>query len=88
LLLLLLEGISDDDTDLERGSYPDDTLSTDLLKGKSVCKDSLRKADWVSGDSERGAKGEDKGLGSPVTDQHDASSMVTAGRRCPIPRTV
>lgn len=69
--------ISDDSTDLEKGSYSEDALSSDLLKGTSVCKDSLRNGDCVSGDSERGPKGDDKGLGSSVTDQH----VVMAGRQ-------
>lgn len=54
--------------DLERGSYPDERLSTELLNGWSVCKESLLgKSDSDdSGDSESGPKGDDKGLGSPI----------------------
>jgi len=54
--------------DLERGSYPEEILSTELLNGWSVCKESLsgKSGSDDSGDSESGPKGDDKGLGSPI----------------------
>lgn len=57
---------------LERASYPDeDTLFAELLMGWSVCNESLLKPVSESGDSERGPKGDDKGLGSPAEEnQH------------------
>lgn len=51
--------------DLEFGSYPDETLSTEPLT-RSVCKESLGNPDSDSGDSERGPNGDERGLGSPV----------------------
>lgn len=65
--------------DLERGSYPEEILSTELLNGWSVCKESLSgKSDSDdSGDSESGPKGDDKGLGSPIEMKKKGSASYT-----------
>lgn len=69
-------------TDLERGSYPDERLSTELLNGWSVCRESLWKPDSEddSGDSESGPNGDDKGLGSPKKEDQRAAPDVTSSR--------
>lgn len=62
--------------DLERGSYPEETLPAELLR-RSVCKERLCSPDSDSGDSERDPNGDERGLGSPKFDQHDSPSLLS-----------
>lgn len=73
--------------DLEIGSYPEETLlSLELFV--SVCKESFWNPDSDSGDSERGPKGDERGLGSPMTDQHDSHPTQSAHVEVSIPRAL
>jgi hypothetical protein len=73
--------------DLETGSYPEETLlSLELLS--SVCKESFWNPDSDSGDSERGPRGDERGLGSPMADQQHSRSTQSARAEVSIPRAL
>jgi hypothetical protein len=70
----VIHGNSSSLSDLEIGSYPEETLSSEALT-RSVCRESFGKPDSDSGDSERGPNGDERGLGSPIFDQRDSHSI-------------